>query len=229
MWTGNKKNFNLWLDHLLEILQVSLMERKRIMIKTLCFFTLGLIWPKCCQCFGPWDLTTLQEYGSCVLQEVGSATESQKQNSLIKERVWNWHLRKGKGSRSGQREELSCGAGQIASADPTGSSEAEMMTHQLSQVRQKPLGLYISVSISHWTWLLLKVKGKQQSESRGSPWRNWQLEKQQCSQKLGQQVLPWRGIWEVHLWVHPGTGCCDSYIDFILSFIKRKEKDFCML
>lgn len=111
------------------------------------------------------------------IQEAGSATEFQKQNSLIKERVWDWLLRKGKGSRSRQREKPSCGAGQIASADTTSSSEAEMMTHQLFQVRPKPLGLYISVSISHWTWLLLKAKGRQQSEAEAVPegddgWKN---------------------------------------------------------
>lgn len=41
-------------------------------------------------------------------------------------------------------EKLSSDAGQTAPADPIESSEAEMMAHQFFQIRQKPLGLYIS-------------------------------------------------------------------------------------
>lgn len=122
---------------------------------------------------------------------------------FIRECAGDWHLWKGGGgSRKRHRKRLSCDVGWTTSAKPTGSSEAEMMAHWRCSKSGRNRQAFTSPD-PPVSGCGCSSEGEAALWSWGCPWRSRQLTGLQHSQKLGQQVLPWRGIWEAHLCVHP--------------------------
>lgn len=101
---------------------------------------------------------------------------------------------------------------------------------ELFQLRQKPLGLYIPISVSHWIWLFLNGKAGQQSGAKAVPegadsWKNDNIPQSWASKSfleagsgkcipvsiLEEYLIPWRDAET-------------AMLIFFKSLIKRKEK-----